>query len=29
MKRLILTAARIVGWLIDRHVQTVNRKGIR
>lgn len=29
MKRLVLTAARIVGWLIDHHVQTVNRKALR
>ena len=29
MTRLVLTAARIVGWLIDHHIQNVNRKGIR
>lgn len=29
MKRLVLTAARIVGWLIDHHIQNVNRKALR
>lgn len=29
MKRLVLTAVRIVGWLIDHHIQNVNRKALR
>ena len=29
MTRLALTAVRIVGWLIDHHIQNVNRKATR
>ena len=29
MTRLALTAVRIVGWLIDHHIQNVNRKALR
>ena len=29
MRRLALTAARIVGWLLDHHIQNANRKALR
>lgn len=29
MRRLVHAAATLVGWLIDHHVQTANRKATR